>query len=169
MTIAVLGAGAFGTALAISLAQRGPVLLWARDAAHVTMLQRSPTWMISRPAEDRVANFLRRILPPMTAYNLVRWRNVLFQNFFFKQTRKNPQKVNKRVTDMLLKELPEDVVKAHFQPSYNVWDQRLCLVPDEDLFEAIRNKKADVVTGHIDRAMTLIGRSSRRRSRDWRR
>ena len=139
--VVVIGSGA--TAVTIV-----PVV--AREAAHVTMLQRSPTWMISRPAEDRIANFLRRILPPMAAYNLVRWRNVLFQNFFFKQTRRNPQKVNKRVTDMLLKELPEDVVKAHFQPSYNVWDQRLCLVPDSDFFNAVKDGSASIVTDHVD-------------------
>ncbi len=139
--VVVIGSGA--TAVTIV-----PVV--ARDAAHVTMLQRSPTWMVSRPAEDRVANFLRKILPPMVAYNLVRWRNVTLQSFFFKRSRTKPEKVNKGVTDLLLKELPADVVKAHFQPSYNVWDQRLCLVPDSDFFNAVKAGTASVVTDHVD-------------------
>ncbi|MCG2840214.1 NAD(P)/FAD-dependent oxidoreductase [Sandaracinobacter sp. RS1-74] len=139
--VVVIGSGA--TAVTIV-----PVV--ARDAAHVTMLQRSPTWMVSRPAEDKLANFLRRILPPMAAYNLVRWRNVLMQNYLFKRSRTHPQQVNKRMTDMLLKELPEDVVNAHFQPSYNVWDQRLCLVPDSDFFNAVKAGTASIVTDHID-------------------
>jgi cation diffusion facilitator CzcD-associated flavoprotein CzcO len=139
--VVVIGSGA--TAVTIV-----PVV--ARDAAHVTMLQRSPTWMVSRPAEDRLANFLRKILPPMTAYNIIRWRNVLMQNFVFKQARTNPGKANAKMTEMLLKELPEDVVKAHFQPRYNVWEQRLCLVPDSDFFKAVKAGTASVVTDHID-------------------
>ncbi len=140
--VVVIGSGA--TAVTIV-----PVV--AKDAAHVTMLQRSPTWMVSRPATDRLANFLRRILPDMTAYKLIRMRNVLWQNLVFKQARTNPKKVNKRLTDMLLKELPEDVVQAHFQPKYNVWEQRLCLVPDSDFFNAVKDGSASVVTDHIAR------------------
>ncbi|MGL6043437.1 MAG: flavin-containing monooxygenase [Sandaracinobacteroides sp.] len=139
--VVVIGSGA--TAVTIV-----PVV--ARDAAHVTMLQRSPTWMVSRPSEDWLANLLRRILPPMTAYNLVRWRNVLMQRLVFNQARSNPKKVNARMTEMLLKELPRDVVDAHFQPRYNVWEQRLCLVPDSDFFKAVNAGKASVVTDHID-------------------
>lgn len=137
----VIGSGA--TAVTIV-----PVV--AQKTAHVTMLQRSPTWMVSRPATDKIANFFRAILPDMWAYNLVRFRNVMMQNFVFKQARTNPKKVNARLTDMLLKELPADTVNAHFQPRYNVWDQRLCLVPDSDFFQAIRDGKADVVTDHVD-------------------
>ncbi len=140
--IVVIGSGA--TAVTIV-----PVV--ARDAAHVTMLQRSPTWMVSRPATDRVANFVRAILPGMAAYKLIRWRNVLWQHLVFKQARSNPKKVNRRLTEMLLKELPEDVVQAHFQPSYNVWEQRLCLVPDSDFFNAVRDGSATVVTDRIAR------------------
>lgn len=140
--VVVIGSGA--TAVTIV-----PVV--AKDAAHVTMLQRSPTWMVSRPATDRVANFLRKILPDMAAYKVIRWRNVFWQNLVFKQARTNPKKVNKRLTDMLLKELPEDVVQAHFQPRYNVWEQRLCLVPDSDFFKAVKDGSASVVTDHIAR------------------
>jgi cation diffusion facilitator CzcD-associated flavoprotein CzcO len=139
--VVVIGSGA--TAVTI-------VPVMARDAAHVTMLQRSPTWMVSRPSEDRLANFVRKILPPMTAYNLIRWRNVLWQRIVFNQARTNPKKVNAKMTDMLLKELPKDVVDAHFQPRYNVWEQRLCLVPDSDFFQAVKAGTASVVTDHID-------------------
>ncbi len=137
----VIGSGA--TAVTIV-----PVV--AQQTVHVTMLQRSPTWMVSRPATDKLANFARAILPDMAAYNLIRIRNVLMQNFVFKQARTNPHKVNAKLTDMLLKELPADTVKAHFQPRYNVWEQRLCLVPDSDFFQAVRSGKADVVTDTID-------------------
>jgi cation diffusion facilitator CzcD-associated flavoprotein CzcO len=139
--VVVIGSGA--TAVTIV-----PVV--AKDAAHVTMLQRSPTWMVSRPATDRIANAARKLLPDMMAYNLIRLRNVLMQNFVFKQARTNPQKVNARLTEMLLKELPEETVKAHFQPRYNVWEQRLCLVPDSDFFKAVTAGTASVVTDHID-------------------
>jgi cation diffusion facilitator CzcD-associated flavoprotein CzcO len=140
--IVVIGSGA--TAVTIV-----PVV--AQDAAHVTMLQRSPTWMISRPSEDKVANTLRKFLPPMLAYNIVRLRNVLWQHIVFTGARKNPQKANAKLTEALLKELPAETVKAHFQPSYNVWEQRLCLVPDSDFFKAVNAGTASVVTDHVDR------------------
>jgi len=139
--VAVIGSGA--TAVTIV-----PVV--AETAAHVTMLQRSPTWMVSRPSTDRLANVLRRVLPAKLAYDLIRWRNVLWQSVIFKGARSNPEKANARLTGMLLKELPEATVKAHFQPRYNVWDQRLCLVPDSDFFKSLNAGKASVVTDHID-------------------
>jgi len=122
----------------------------AQKAAHVTMLQRSPSWLVSRPATDKLANLARKLLPDMMAYNLVRWRNVFMQNFVFKQARANPKRVNAKITELLLKELPAETVKAHFQPKYNVWEQRLCLVPDGDFFNAVKSGKASVVTDHID-------------------
>ncbi len=137
----VIGSGA--TAVTIV-----PVV--AETAAHVTMLQRSPTWMVSRPATDKLANAVRRVLPDQMAYDLIRWRNVVMQNFVFKQARTKPHKVNAKLTDMLKKELPDDLVAAHFQPRYNVWEQRLCLVPDSDFFNAVKSGKASVVTDHID-------------------
>jgi len=123
----------------------------ANTAAHVTMLQRTPTYMVSRPGQDKVANTLRKVLPSKAAYGLTRWKNVLFGMYFYKKTRTNPQGVNQWVLDKVKQLLPPDYDMAHFTPSYNVWDQRLCLVPDDDLFEAIKARKADVVTGHIDR------------------
>jgi cation diffusion facilitator CzcD-associated flavoprotein CzcO len=124
----------------------------AKDAAHVTMLQRSPTYMVSRPAEDASANWLRAHLPSMLAYQLIRWRNVLFGMYFFNKSRKSPKQVKHYLIDLVKKELPPDYdVKTHFTPNYNPWDQRLCLVPDSDFFQAIKNQKASVVTDTIDR------------------
>jgi cation diffusion facilitator CzcD-associated flavoprotein CzcO len=140
--VVVIGSGATAVTLVPSMAE---------TAAHVTMLQRSPTYMVSRPGQDKVANTLRKVLPSKIAYGLTRWKNVLFGMYFYKKTRTNPQGVNQWVLDRVKGLLPPDYDMAHFTPSYNVWDQRLCLVPDDDLFEAIKAGKADVATGHIDR------------------
>ncbi|HTQ14556.1 MAG TPA: NAD(P)/FAD-dependent oxidoreductase [Rhizomicrobium sp.] len=122
----------------------------AKDAAHVTMLQRSPTYVVSRPAEDAMANWLRARLPAKLAYALVRWRNVLMGMYFFNMARKKPAQVKKYLIDMVQKELGGDYdVGTHFTPRYNPWDQRLCLVPDSDLFESIREGRASVVTDEI--------------------
>jgi len=129
----------------------------AKTAAHVTMLQRSPTYMVSRPAEDKMANWLRAKLPSMLAYQLIRWRNVLFGMYFFNKARKSPQQVKHYLIEMLKKELPPDYdVKTHFTPYYNPWDQRLCLVPDSDFFQSIKDGKTAVVTDHIE-AFTPTG------------
>jgi cation diffusion facilitator CzcD-associated flavoprotein CzcO len=140
--VVVIGSGATAVTLVPEM---------AKDAAHVTMLQRSPTYMVSRPAQDKVANGLRKVLPSKVAYGLTRWKNVLFGMYFYKKTRTNPQGVNQWVLDRVKALLPEGYDMAHFTPSYNVWDQRLCLVPDDDLFAAIKNGSADVATGHIER------------------
>lgn len=141
--VIVIGSGATAVTLVPEM---------AKDAAHVVMLQRSPTYMVTRPAEDRIANFLRGILPARLAYGITRWKNVLMGMYFYRRTRKAPQKVNQWVLDRVAAELPPGYdVKTHFTPSYNVWDQRLCLVPDSDLFQAIKGNRASVVTGHIDR------------------
>ncbi len=142
-SVLVIGSGATAVTIVPALADSG--------AGHVVMLQRSPTWMISRPSEDWFANLMRRILPPMAAYNLVRWRNTLFQSLLFKGARRNPAKANERLTRLLRKDLPDDLIKAHFQPRYNVWDQRLCLVPDSDFFRAVRDGRAEVVTDEVAR------------------
>lgn len=139
--VAVIGSGA--TAVTIV-----PVV--ARDAAHVTMVQRSPTWMVSRPSVDKTANFLRRVLPARLAYGVVRLRNVLLQAYFYKRTRSRPKAVRQALTDQLRTELPQDVVDAHFQPRYGVWDQRVCLVPDSDLFDAVKDGSVSIVTDEID-------------------
>ena len=120
-------------------------------AEHVTMLQRSPTYVVSRPSEDKFANGLRKFLPGMMAYGITRWRNVLFQLFFYNRTRTKPDKVKEKLLEMTREELDADYVEKHFTPEYNPWDQRLCLVPDSDLFVALKEEKASVVTDHIDR------------------
>jgi monooxygenase len=141
--VVVIGSGA--TAVTI-------VPEMARKAAHVTMLQRSPTYIASRPGEDSVANRLRRFLPAGAAYTITRWKNVLFQLFFFRMARKQPAKVKERLIGMVRDQLgPDYDVATHFTPTYNPWDQRLCLVPDADLFEALKAGRASVVTDQIER------------------
>jgi len=141
--VVVIGSGA--TAVTI-------VPEMAKTAASVTMLQRSPTYVVSRPAEDAFANRLRARLPAMLAYQIIRWRNVLFGMWFFNMARKRPAKVKAGIIDMVRGHLgPDYDVETHFTPRYNPWDQRLCLVPDADLFDAIKAGRATVVTDHIDR------------------
>jgi cation diffusion facilitator CzcD-associated flavoprotein CzcO len=124
----------------------------AKTAAHVVMLQRSPTYMVSRPSEDRIANALRKVLPAKLAYSIVRSKNVFLQLAFFKLARSRPAKVKEKLLQEVRKLLPEGYdVETHFTPRYNPWDQRLCLVPDSDMFEAIGKGSASVVTGEIDR------------------
>lgn len=140
--VVVIGSGA--TAVTI-------VPEMAKTAAHVTMLQRSPTYVVSRPAEDKMANWLRAKLRGKLAYDIIRWRNVLFGMYFFNLARKKPAAVKKRIVDMVRAELgPDYDVETHFTPTYNPWDQRLCLVPDSDMFQAIRSGGASVVTDHIE-------------------
>ena len=140
--VVVIGSGA--TAVTI-------VPEMAADAEHVTMLQRSPTYMASRPAIDGVANAMRKYLPGKLAYTLTRWRNVLFQMFFFKMARSKPEKVRETLLGQVKENLPEGYdIETHFTPRYNPWDERLCLVPDADLFDAIKARKADVETDHIE-------------------
>ncbi len=140
--VVVIGSGATAVTLVPALAE---------TAAHVTMLQRSPTYVVSRPAEDATANWLRTTLPAKLAYRLVRWRNVLFGMLFFNLARKRPAQTRKRLIGMVRAELgPGYDVATHFTPRYDPWDQRLCLVPDADLFGALRGGKASVVTDTID-------------------
>lgn len=140
--VVVIGSGA--TAMTLIPAM-------AKDAAHVVMLQRSPTYVIARPDRDALANFLRRILPETWAYAVTRWKNVLLQQWLYKRTRTRPKEVRKYLLAQVRQALgPDFDVRRHFSPTYNPWDERLCLVPNGDLFEAIRSGKASVVTDHID-------------------
>ncbi|HZK99619.1 MAG TPA: NAD(P)/FAD-dependent oxidoreductase [Caulobacteraceae bacterium] len=139
--VVVIGSGATAVTLVPAM---------ARAAAHVTMLQRSPTYVVSRPAEDAFANRLRRLLPSRLAYAVVRWRNVLMQMLFFNMARKNPEKTKSAIIDLVRQHLgPAYDVATHFTPRYNPWDQRLCLVPDADLFEAIKAGTVSVATDRI--------------------
>jgi cation diffusion facilitator CzcD-associated flavoprotein CzcO len=141
--VVVIGSGATAVTLVPEM---------ARDAAHVVMLQRSPTYVVSAPAEDPFANAVRKWLPSRLAYGIVRWRNVLMQMWFYNMTRKQPAKVKAAILDMVRGHLgPDYDIATHFTPTYNPWDQRLCLVPDADLFEAIKNGSAEVVTDTIER------------------
>ena len=140
--VVVIGSGATAVTLVPAM---------AKEAAHVTMLQRSPTYVVSRPGEDAFANWLKRHLPAMLAYQIVRWRNVLMGMFFFRLARKKPEKVKQQLIHLVRQELgPDYDVKSHFTPRYNPWDQRLCLVPDSDMFASIREGRASVVTDTID-------------------
>ncbi|MFY8196965.1 MAG: flavin-containing monooxygenase, partial [Novosphingobium sp.] len=138
--VVVIGSGATAVTIVPSM---------AREAGHVTMLQRTPTWMFTRPAKDWIANTLRKILPESLAYRITRFKNIKMQDFTFKVARDNPQKVKDALYKKIERALGPDYDKASFTPPYNPWEQRLCLVPDEDLFTAMKAGKASVVTGHI--------------------
>jgi len=123
----------------------------AAAAEHVVMLQRSPTYMVSMPDTDRIANMLRRILPAKLAYAMTRWKNIRFQQHIYRRTRTAPGKVRKKLLRLARKELgPDCDFETNFTPRYNPWDQRLCLVPNADFFHAVRDGKASVVTDNID-------------------
>jgi monooxygenase len=140
--VVVIGSGA--TAVTI-------VPVMARTAAKVYMLQRTPTWMVSRPAKDWFANNLRKILPTKLAYDITRWRNILWQRIVYNKARKDPAKVGKTLLDMAKKELPKDTnFERDWTPPYGPWEQRLCLIPDSDMYQAVSNGSAEVVTDHID-------------------
>ena len=139
--VVVIGSGATAMTLVPAMAD---------TAAHITMLQRSPTYVVSRPDTDRVANALRKVLPDALAYRLTRWKNTTMQQMIYQRTRTKPAEVKAKLLDLVRKELgPDYDVDKHFTPSYNPWDQRLCLVPNSDLFNAIKTGKAEVVTDEI--------------------
>jgi monooxygenase len=140
--IVVIGSGATAVTLVPEL---------AKDAEHVVMLQRSPTYVVSRPDVDKTANMLRKVLPERVAYAITRWKNIGFQQLVYRRTRTQPERVKQRLLELLRKELPPNYdIATHFTPRYNPWDQRLCLVPNSDLFLSIRSGKTSVVTDRID-------------------
>ena len=150
--VVVIGSGATAMTLVPNMSTK---------AEKVTMVQRSPTYVVSRPSVDRIANFLRAILPSSWAYGVVRFKNTVGQQFLYNRTRTKPEKITKMLLDEVEKAVGDVVdVKKHFTPTYNPWDQRLCLVPDDDLFTALRSGKADVVTdtiSHIDETGVVTG------------
>jgi monooxygenase len=140
--VVVIGSGA--TAITLVPAMAG-------SAAHVTMLQRSPSYVVSLPAEDRIANALRGKLPAKTAYEIVRWKNVLRTMASFQLARRWPSAMKSLLRKALERQLPSGYdIDTHFKPRYDPWDQRLCLVPDGDLFKAIGSGRASVVTDRIE-------------------
>jgi len=144
--VVVIGSGATAMTLVPALAE---------SAAHVTMLQRSPTYVVSRPSRDRVADALRRVLPAKLAYRVTRWKNIALGTAFFRLAKWRPGKTRQRLLAMVRLQLgPDYDVATHFTPRYDPWDQRLCLVPDADLFKAIKAGTAAVATGTIDRFTT---------------
>ena len=139
--VVVIGSGATAVTIVPSMADK---------AAHVTMLQRSPTYMVSRPDHDVMANRMRKVLPPKMAYNLTRFKNTWRQQLVYNKTRTDPDKVKQLLLGGIKMELGADYdIAKHFTPAYNPWDQRLCLVPNGDFFKAMRAGKASVVTDHI--------------------
>ncbi|MEL6878633.1 MAG: NAD(P)/FAD-dependent oxidoreductase [Pseudomonadota bacterium] len=138
--IVVIGSGATAVTIVPSMAEK---------AGHVTMLQRTPTWMFSRPAKDWIANTLRKFLPESLAYRITRFKNIKMQDISFKMARDKPEKVKDTLYKKIEKALGKDYDKASFTPPYNPWEQRLCLVPDDDLFNAMKSGKASIATGHI--------------------
>ncbi|MEO7030938.1 MAG: NAD(P)/FAD-dependent oxidoreductase [Herbaspirillum sp.] len=140
--VIVIGSGATAVTLVPTL---------AKTAAHVTMLQRSPTYIATRPSEDAWAQRLQRFLPERLSYDLVRWKNVLLGMMLFRLARRQPEQFKRRIVELAAAQLePGYDVKTHFTPNYKPWDQRICLVPDGDLFAVLRTGRASVVTDHID-------------------
>ncbi len=139
--IVVIGSGATAVTLVPNLAQK---------ATHVTMLQRSPTYIASMPMQDGFLNFLRLFLPKIWVSRFARWRNVLVASLIYNYMTRFPNRGRKLLDKKRNQILTADIDKKHFTPSYEPWDQRLCLIPDGDLFEAINAGKADIKTDHID-------------------
>lgn len=140
--VIVIGSGATAVTLVPAMARR---------AAHVTMLQRSPSYLLSQPAADRIAGLLQRVLPPRLAHRLIRSKNMLLSLAFYQFCRRAPRLAARVLRANVARQLPAGYpLDIHFQPRYRPWDQRLCLVPDADLFRAIRGGRASVVTGRID-------------------
>ena len=140
--VVIIGSGATAVTLVPAM---------AKTAGHVTMLQRTPTYIAAGPDRDVVANTLRKVLPDDMAYSITRWKNVTLGQFFYRRSRSQPDKVKAGLLKRVRKALgPDYDIDTHFTPPYNPWDQRLCLVPNGDLFKAIRNGTASVVTDHID-------------------
>ncbi|MFN5510459.1 MAG: flavin-containing monooxygenase, partial [Burkholderiales bacterium] len=140
--VVVIGSGATAVTLVPSM---------AREAAHVTMLQRSPSWILSRPAIDPIGRQLQRFLPSGLAHRLTKAKNLAIGSWFYRMCRTNPERAGRGLLKMVRKQLPEGYdVQKHFTPRYNPWEQRLCLVPNGDLFKSIRSGKAEVVTDQIE-------------------
>jgi monooxygenase len=141
--VVVIGSGATAVTLVPEL---------AKTAAHVTMLQRSPSYILAMPSQDPIANLLRKLLPAKAAYAAVRWKNVLMAVLLFQISRRWPRFMRGLLRKQAVRALPRGyAVETHFNPRYQPWDQRLCLVPDGDLFDAIKAGRASVVTGEISK------------------
>jgi cation diffusion facilitator CzcD-associated flavoprotein CzcO len=140
--VVVIGSGATAVTLVPAM---------ATEAEHVTMLQRSPTYIVTLPDEDPLANLARRYLPAKLAYAIARWKNVLLTLASFQLSRRRPELMKRILRLAVQRQLPAGYdIDRHFKPTYNPWDQRLCLVPNGDLFKAIKNGSASVATDRIE-------------------
>ncbi len=140
--VVVIGSGATAVTLVPAM---------AKDAAHVTMLQRSPSYILSVPGEDPIAEALRKVLPARALYPVVRWKNVLLQSLTYRLARTRPGFVKKLLRKGVINALPAGYdVDTHFKPKYDPWDQRLCMVPDGDLFKVLSDGSAEIVTDRIE-------------------
>ena len=141
--VIVIGSGATAVTIVPSMADK---------VSKITMLQRSPTYYFAAPDEDVIGNFIKRFTTDRLGYFLVRWKNILMQRFMLARLRKYPQKTKEMLINLVRKQLSDDYdVDKHFTPRYMPWDQRLCFVPNGDMFKAINSGKAEVVTDTIDR------------------
>jgi monooxygenase len=139
--VVVIGSGATAVTLVPAL---------AGEAGHVTMLQRSPTYILSLPSRDMFAVRARQVLPEKLAYAVTRWKNVLVSTGIYQVSQRSPRLARKAIRAMTVKQVPGVDVDTHFKPRYDPWDQRLCLVPDGDLFAALNDGSASIVTGTIE-------------------
>ena len=140
--IVVIGSGATAVTLVPAL---------ARTAAKVTMLQRSPSYVMPLPSDDKIANMLRKVLPERSAYRLIRWKNIKMATLLYSISRKYPDRMRSLLRKGAIKHLPEGFdVDTHFNPAYQPWDQRMCFVPDGDFFDSISSGKAIVMTDHVE-------------------
>lgn len=140
--VVIIGSGATAVTLVPAMAEQ---------AAHVTMLQRSPTYVLPLPNKDGIANLARRLLPPMAANRIARGKNVLVSQLFYQVARKRPKQVRRVLLGLAGRFLKNPgYVDEHFKPRYDPWDQRLCVIPDGDLFRTIMAGRASVATDHID-------------------
>lgn len=141
--VTIIGSGATAVTLAPTLAKAG---------ATVTLLQRSPTYIVSQPDSDKQAKFWRRVLPAKMAHGANRWRHILRQMFFYQMSKRRPEMIKKLLVKGVKYQLGKNYdVEKHFVPSYKPWDQRVCLVPNGDFFRAIRKGSVTMVTEQIDR------------------
>ncbi|MDP9094180.1 MAG: NAD(P)/FAD-dependent oxidoreductase [Actinomycetota bacterium] len=140
--VVVIGSGATAVTLVPAMAP---------DTAHITMLQRSPSYIVSLPGEDALSAAMRRVLPDTLVYRLSRWRNILLQRGIYRLAKSQPRLVRRLVQAGARRQLGPDFDMRHFTPKYDPWDQRLCVVPDGDLFKVLREGQASIVTGEIDR------------------
>jgi len=140
--VVVIGSGATAVTIIPSM---------ANETSHITMLQRSPTYYMAAPDQDKLANLAKKIFPSKTAYFIVRWKNILMGRMLFILLKRYPQRYKDRLINLVREHLGEDYdVDTHFTPKYMPWDQRLCFVPNGDMFEAINSGKASVVTDTIE-------------------